>query len=176
MLTRRQFLKVGAASGVVLAGAGWFAARRGRAPARGFQWLDTRSATIVTALVPAVLDGALPAAQPARGDAVRETVAAFDRAVSGLSPPVQEEIAQLFALLGLAAGRFIVAGVRSEWAEATGDEVTAFLARWRSSRFGLLRAGYQALTQLVIAAWYGNPASWERIGYPGPPTLEPPPS
>lgn len=172
MPTRRQFLKVGLASGAVLAGAGWLALRRGRAPAPGFQWLDGRSATIVTALVPAVLEGALPMAGTARAAAVREVVAAFDRAVSGLSPAVQEEIAQLFSLLGLAAGRFIVAGVRSAWQEATGEEVQAFLRRWRTSRFGLLRAGYQALAQLIQAAWYGNPASWERIGYPGPPALE----
>ena len=176
MLTRRQFLKVGLASGAVLAGAGWFAMRRGRAPEGGFLWLDRRTAAIVTALVPAVLDGALPTGEAARRDAVREVVAAFDRAVSGLSPAVQEEIGQLFALLGLAAGRFIVAGVRSSWAEATQDEVVAFLARWRTSRFGLLRAGYQALAQLVIAAWYGNPDSWAGIAYPGPPSLDSRPS
>lgn len=173
MATRRQFLKVGLASGALLAGAGWFAMRWGRAPGAGFQWLDARSAAIVAALVPAILDGALPPDGQARRDAVGEVTRAFDRAVSGLSPAVQEEIAQLFSLLGLAAGRFIVAGVRSAWHEATGEEVAAFLARWRTSRFGLLRSAYQALTQLVLAAWYGNPASWERIGYPGPPALGP---
>lgn len=172
MVTRRQFLKVSVASGIVLAGAGWFAMRRGRVPAAGFQWLDHRSAKIVAALVPAVLEGSLPADGPARREAIRDVTFAFDRAVSGLAPAVQEEMAQLFSLLGLAAGRFIVAGVRSAWEEATGDEVAAFLRRWRTSRFGLLRAGYQALTQLIQAAWYGNPAAWERIGYPGPPSLE----
>lgn len=170
MPSRRQFLKLGLASGLVLAGAGWLALRR--EPAGGYQWLDRRSAAIVAALVPAVLDGALPADAPARSAAVRETTAAFDRAVSGLSPAVQEEIGQLFSLLGLAAGRFIVAGVRSSWAEATGEEVTAFLARWRASRFALLRAGCQALTQLIVASWYGNPASWPGIAYPGPPPLD----
>lgn len=172
MPTRRQFLQVGLASGAVLAGAGWLALRGGRRPAAGYGWLDARAARVVTAIVPAVLDGSLPEAADARKGAVQETVAAFDRAISGLSPAVQEEIAQLFSLLGLAAGRFIVAGVRSEWHEATPDELRAFLRRWRESRFGLLRAGYQALTQLILAAWYGNPASWESIGYPGPPSLE----
>jgi hypothetical protein len=171
MLTRRQFLKVGVASGLVLAGAGWFALRRGRAPAAGFLWLDERAAKIVAALVPAVLEGSLPMTEPARREAIRDVIAAFDRAIAGLAPVVQEEIDQLFSLLGLAAGRFIVAGVRSSWAEATGEEVAAFLKRWRTSRFGLLRAGYQALTQLIVAAWYGNPESWERIGYTGPPKL-----
>jgi hypothetical protein len=172
LATRRQFLKVGIAAGVVLAGAGWFALRAERRPAAGLHWLDDRSASIVTALVPAVLAGALPAGDPARVAAAREVVEAFDRAIAGLTPAVQEEIWQLFSLLGLAAGRFIVAGVRSPWPEATGEEVSAFLARWRTSRFGLLRAGYQALTQLIIAAWYGNPASWTRIGYGGPPQIE----
>jgi hypothetical protein len=113
----------------------------------------------------------LPAGEPARRAAVRDVVEAFDRAVSGLAPAVQAEISQLFSLLGLAAGRFIIAGVRSSWPEATGEEVAAFLARWRTSRFALPRAGYQALTQLIIAAWYGNPASWPGIGYDGPPPL-----
>jgi hypothetical protein len=171
MLTRRQFLKVGIASGAVLAGAGWLYLRRGPGPAKGLQWLDERGRTIVAALAPIVLEGALPGAQAERAQALDEVVAAFDRAVSGLSPAVQEEIRQLFALLGLAAGRFIVAGVRSAWHEATPEEVAGFLRRWQSSRFGLLRAGYQALTQLLLAAWYGNAASWERIGYPGPPAL-----
>lgn len=172
MLTRRQFLKVGIASGFVLAGAGWIALRRGRAPAPGQTWLDASSATIVTALVPVVLHDAIPADGPPRQAAIHDVVSAFDRAVAGLSPAVQEEVAQLFSLLGLAAGRFVVAGVRSGWREATVDEVAGFLRRWRTSRLQILRAGYQALAQLIVASWYGNPASWERIGYPGPPELD----
>jgi hypothetical protein len=172
MPTRRQFLKVGLASGAVLAGAGWLYLRGGAAPAPGLQWLDARGRAIVAALAPVVLDGALPEEAQARARALAEVVAAFDRAVSGLSPAVQDEIRQLFALLGIAAGRFIVAGVRSAWAEATPDEVAAFLRRWRASRWDLLRAGCQALTQLLVAAWYGNADSWARIGYPGPPQFE----
>jgi hypothetical protein len=49
--------------------------------------------------------------------------------------------------------------------------VAGFLARWRTSRFDLARAGYQALTQLIQAAWYDNPVAWRAIGYPGPPAL-----
>lgn len=176
MPTRRQFLKVGLASGALLAGAGWLALRRGRGPSAGFVWLDERSAVIVTAIVPSVLEGAIPAGDPQRRVAVREAVEAFDRAVAGLAPAVQGELQELFSLLGLAAGRFIVAGVRSSWAEATQEEVSAFLERWRSSRFSLLRAGCQAITQLIVAAWYGNSVSWSNIGYPGPPPLGPPSS
>jgi hypothetical protein len=31
-----------------------------------------------------------------------------------------------------------------------------------------LRSAYQALHDLVLGAWYANPANWDAIGYPGP--------
>ena len=50
------------------------------------------------------------------------------------------------------------------WPTWGGEEIAAFLDRWRFSRFGIQRAGYQALIQLLQAAWYGNPISWSTIG------------
>jgi hypothetical protein len=61
--------------------------------------------------------------------------------------------------------------VTSPWAEAGRDDVAAFLDGWRTSGFTLLRSAYDALHQLVFAAWYGNPRSWPAIGYAGPPAL-----
>jgi hypothetical protein len=54
--------------------------------------------------------------------------------------------------------------------EASAEDIARFLERWRHSSIALLRSGYQALHELVMAAWYGNAQSWGRIGYPGPPT------
>jgi hypothetical protein len=169
--TRRQFLQAGIAGGVLLAGAGWWALRGDRRPAAGLQWLDESSAPIVAAIVPAVLEGALPQDAAARRTAQREVLEAFDRAIAGLAPAVQAEIAQLFSLLAMPPVRVALAGVTPPWAEATPAQAAAFLARWRESRFALLRAAGEALCQLILAAWYGNPASWAAIGYPGPPSL-----
>jgi hypothetical protein len=91
-----------------------------------------------------------------------------DQAVSGLPPGVQEEVAQLFALLGFPLSRRLLAGVVSPWLEASPETIQAFLQRWRASRFALLRSAYAALHELMMAAWYGNPMSWPAIGYPGP--------
>lgn len=135
-----------------------------------YRVLDARGAGVVQALVPAVLAGALPPSGPERAVAIRETVESFDRAVSGLSPAVQREIDDLLGLLRYAPTRIAFTGVWSGWEGASEESVAAFLARWRESRFDLLRAGYQALTQLLQAAWYGNPKAWDGIGYPGPPT------
>ena len=170
LLTRRQFIKVG------IAGAALFAAARYldrplAAPADAYRVLDENSAKIVRALIPVVLAGSLPGEEIARVRAISETLAAFDRAVSGLAPAVQEELLQLFSFLNFAPSRVAFAGVWTAFDETPPEEIKAFLTRWRHSRFDLQRQGYEALTQLIQASWYDNPASWKAIGYPGPPAL-----
>ncbi len=170
MLTRRQFIQVGLAGAAILV-----AARvldRSAAPEPGgYLVLDKRTAGLIGALAPVVLAGSLPADGAAKAVATREIVEAFDRAVSGLSPAVQEEIGQLLSLLSFPPTRVALAGLGPAWEDAAPEEIAAFLARWRNSRFDLFRAGYQALTQLLQAAWYDNPLSWAGVGYPGPPAL-----
>ena len=160
MVSRRRFLQVGVAGVAVLA-----LAKALDRPAP--------NAHLVAALVPVVLAGALPEAGPARAAAIREVVEAFDRAIAGLSPAVRAEIDDLFGVLRFAPTRIALTGLWKPVEEASSEEISAFLARWRTSRFDLLRAGYQALTQLIQASWYDNPSSWAAIGYPGPPALGP---
>lgn len=169
MPSRRRFLQVGLAGAAVLAIAGLVARPRRDGT---FRAIASDDAPVIAAIAAVVLEGALPA-PPRREAALREVVEAFDRAVSGLAPAVRDEIGELLGLLRFAPGRIAFTGIRQPLAEASPDEVAAFLSRWRASRFDLLRAGCQALTQLVNAAWYGNPASWPAIGYPGPPALAP---
>ncbi len=140
-------------------------------PGATLRVLDARGAGLIEALVPAVLADMLPVPAAERASAIREVLEAFDRAVSGLSPAVQKEIDELLSVLRYAPSRVALAGVWTPWEDASLEAVSAFLARWRDSRFALFRAGYQALTQLLQAAWYGNPRSWPAIGYPGPPAL-----
>ncbi|HSK41906.1 MAG TPA: hypothetical protein VK943_19225, partial [Arenibaculum sp.] len=78
---------------------------------------------------------------------------------------------QLLSLLSFAPARIALAGVWSDWEHAGTADVSAFLRRWRDSRFAHLRAGHSALRDLAIAAWYANPDAWPAIGYPGPPEM-----
>jgi hypothetical protein len=170
LLTRRRFIKVG------IAGAALFAAARYldrplAAPANGYRVLDENSAAIVRALIPVVLAGSIPREEIARVRAVSETLAAFDRAVSGLAPAVQDELTQLFSFLNFTPSRVAFAGLLTPIDEAPPGDIKAFLTRWRHGRFDLQRQSYEALTQLIQASWYDNPASWKAIGYPGPPVL-----
>jgi hypothetical protein len=169
--TRRQFIKVGIAGGLVLAGARWLDRPQAAAVQAGLRFLDARGASMVAALVPVVLAGALPTEAAARRTAVDETVGAFDRAVAGLSPAVRKEVEELFAILRFAPTRLVFTGLWSSLEESPAEEIAGFLTRWRYSHFGIQRAGYQAITQLLQAAWYGNSASWAGIGYPGAPAI-----
>jgi hypothetical protein len=167
--TRRAFLTTGVLGAAALATAGWLRLRAPR-DAAGHA-LDADGRAIVASMVPAFLAGALPAREPERGDAIRETVASIEQAIAGLPPAAQRELAQLFALLAFAPARVVLTGTTTDWAQASVADVDAVLERWRESRIALLRSAYDGLHQLVLAAWYGNPRAWPAIGYPGPPPL-----
>jgi hypothetical protein len=171
MPTRRQFIKVGLAGALVFAAARWLDRPGAIAAAPGYQFLDANTASVAAALIPVVLAGALPAEAAARARAIEETTGAFDRAVAGLSPAVRGEVDQLFSILRFAPARLMFTGLWAPVEEASAEDIAAFLKRWRTSSFEIQRAGYQALTQLLQAAWYGNSASWAFIGYPGAPAI-----
>lgn len=170
-LTRRRFLAAGAAGGVALALAGGYAWLRGRRARPEIRAFDADALAIVRAIVPAMLAGALPAPTGPRADAIDDTVEHVRRAVEGLAPSAQAELAQLFALLSTGVGRRLFAGLAPAWKDAAPAEVDAFLVAWRDSGWALKRSAYDALHQLILAAWYANPRSWGAIGYPGPPPL-----
>ncbi|HVF63476.1 MAG TPA: hypothetical protein VNE58_05745 [Casimicrobiaceae bacterium] len=168
-MRRRTFLSLGLAGAAALSTAGWWArVRRSSTPTRG---LDADARAIVSAIVPAMLDGALPSEASSTHSAIIDTVSHVDRAIAGLPEHARSELSQLFALLALPPARRAFAGVSAPWTEAGKDEVRAFLDDWRDSRWSLKRSAYDALHQLVMAAWYGNPRAWTGIGYPGPPSI-----
>jgi len=172
MTTRRTFLVVGLAGGATLAATWWLRGTRERDSvpdmAAPLAALDADAPAIVAAIAAVMLDGALPADRQA---AVTETVAGVARAVGGLAPIAQQELGELFSLLAFPPTRVALAGVMTPWADASDEAVAAFLERWRTSRWMLLRSAYDALHQLIFAAWYGNPRAWASIGYPGPPAV-----
>ncbi len=160
-LTRRELLKTGAA-GVALLTLADCARRSGT--------IDDAQRNVVLKIAGVMLDGAIPASDPQRARALAEAASGFAIAVGGLPPHVQAEVQQLFSLLTFAPTRRLIAGL-PPWNDATPAQIAGFLTRWRFSGFQLLRSGYDALHQLVMAGWYGNDDAWARIGYPGPPKV-----
>ncbi len=164
MVRRRTFLKLGLAGGTLLAAAGAASWLAGRDPAANRR-------EVLAGVVPAVLDGALPATAAQRAPAIDRTIDAVEQAIAALSPSAQDELAQLFALAALAPTRLALTGLTMPWRDAGLAEVSAVLQAWRTHRLTLLQSAYHALHDLVTGSWYAEPAHWAAIGYDGPPQL-----
>lgn len=173
-VARRTFLKVGVAGAALLLVGRWLAptfAGQSGTDAILMRNLAPADARSLRRIVPVLLEGALPADKIERETAIVEIIHGVDRTVGHQSPAVRQEIRDLFGLLSGATTRALVAGIWSSWEQARDDDIRAFLTSWRNSRFDLLRAGYAGLNNLIATSWYGNPRSWTRIGYAGPPSL-----
>jgi hypothetical protein len=166
-ITRRSFVKAGVLGTLVLVAGGGVYRHIHPAVSTGFV-LDGGARAVLAAVVPAVLDGVLPDDPAQRARAVEATIDGVRQAVAGLPLTVQQEVQDLFGLLALAPARRLLAGVPDDWPAARAEDVAAWLQRWRTHRLSLLRSACQALHDLVLGTWYGNPANWAAIGYPGP--------
>ncbi|MHB8146183.1 MAG: hypothetical protein ACYDGM_02830 [Vulcanimicrobiaceae bacterium] len=177
MISRRELIKTGVAGAVVLGLARCAPQRSPSAPkwtddGYDYRVLDPQQREVVAVIAGVMLAGALPASNAHDGTApLTLAVRGVDTAVAGLTPSVQAEVQQLFGLLTNPIVRPLATGLWSGWSDAGTHDVTAFLTRWRFSGLVLLRSGYDALHQLVMAGWYGNDAAWPHTGYPGPPKI-----
>ena len=165
--TRRTFLKAGLlAAAVLAAGGGWYRHTH-PAPPRGFV-LDGEARAALDAIVAAILSGALPDAPADPARAIAATTARVHQTILGLPLSAQQEVQDLFGLLAIGPARRLLTGIPDGWAAAQEADIAAFLQDWRVHRLSLLRTAYAALHDLVLGAWYSEPAHWDAIGYPGP--------
>jgi hypothetical protein len=167
-LSRRTFLRAGLLGTLALAaGGGIYRFAHGPALPHRFA-LDGEARAAIDAIIPAMLAGALPPDGIARRAAIPAATARVHQAILGLPLATQKEIQDLFGLLALGPARRFIAGVTDGWADASTEQVGAFLQNWRTHRFATLQVAYHALHDLVLGAWYADPSSWAAIGYPGP--------
>ena len=131
-----------------------------------------RARAIVAAIVPVLLEGALPDADGA-SRRVPKSLPASIAAIAGLPPAVAQRA-------GASCSHCFPLRRHAAWLPASGHRGRRLHANRlpRFSRPGAtaaspcLRSAYGALHQLILAAWYGNPRAWPAIGYGGPPSLE----
>lgn len=169
---RRQFLKVGLLGSATLSIAACCVSDSRKSNIKDkFLWLKEDDHELLAALIPVMLDGALPDNNAAHSLAIKEIITGVDISVAHMLPTVRDEVRQLFSLLEFTPSRIVLAGIWSCWENASPRNISSFLACWKESDFDLLRIGYSALHDLITGAWYANPRSWARIHYPGPPLL-----
>lgn len=171
-LSRRHLLRVGLLGSAFLASAGLTATLSGcsaSTPQAGFAVLRASDLPFLHALIPVLLEGAVPAENLPQ--AVAGTLQSLDYSLDHLSPEMLKLTVQLFDVLALPLTRGPLTGVWGRWDQASAADVRAFLERWQNSAIGLLQMGHASLLQLVMMSWYSRAESWAHCGYPGPPTV-----
>ncbi len=113
----------------------------------------------------------LPSEEAERQAALELVLAGCDRYMAHMPPPVQDEAREALDLLDITLVRWLLGGPWGDWEQAAEEDVRAFLENLRTSRFALKRSLYQFLHDMGLIGWFGHPASWSALGYPGPPDL-----
>lgn len=126
---------------------------------------------VFTSVARAILAGTLPQ-QPAPAQAaLAGLLQRIDALVQALPPHAQAELSQLLGLLGTGVGRRTLAGLTPDWRSASVTEVQHALQSMRTSRLALRLQSYQALHDIVGAAYFSEASTWPALGYPGPLTI-----
>ena len=165
-MQRRTLLKLGALSATMLLVAGGAAVllRPGLQQGR----LTPEAQAVFSSVAGAILDGTLPVAPGERARALAGLMQRIDDMVQAFPPHVQAELSQLLGLLASSVGRRALAGLSTDWAGASVAQVQQALQTMRVSRLALRQQSYQALHDMVGAAYFSDAATWAALGYPGP--------
>lgn len=165
-MQRRTWLKLGAVSATVLIVAGGTVALLQPGLQQGR--LTTGAQNVFTSVARAILDGTLPKEPAAAQVALAGLLERIDALVQALPPHAQAELSQLLGLLGTGVGRRTLAGLAPDWRSASVIEVQQALQSMRTSRLALRLQSYQALHDIVGAAYFSDASTWPTLGYPGP--------
>jgi hypothetical protein len=170
---RRRFIQGGLVGIVLLAGAGLLAwRRRGELEGTGggpFAVLSGLEAAVLLDIARRIVPPSPPFPSP---DAVRvaERVDAF-LAMSHVG--VQRDVKRLLVLFDSALIGLLLDASPTRFRTASPAGQDARLVSWSRCRLAVRRTGFRALRRLVCSAYYSSPATWDAVGYPGPPALGP---
>jgi len=165
-MQRRTLLKVGLGATALIAVAGGTLSLLHPGLVDGRLTVSGRA--VFEAVARAVLDGSLPADPTRRHAAITAHLKRLDDTLAGLPHPTRAELSQLLALLGSAPGRVALAGLRTDWPDASVGDMQHALQGMRTSSLAVRQQAYHALRDLTNAAYYADPSVWSLMGYPGP--------
>lgn len=168
-MQRRTLLKLGLGATLLLAAAGGAVVMMRPALSGGHLRAGVREVMRGVAL--AVLDGVLPPESAARQAALDAHLLRLDATIAAFPASTQVELSQLLALLAAPPGRLALAGLSSDWTEASVAQIQNALQGMRVSSLALKQQAYHALRDLTNAAYFSDPSAWAYLGYPGPSDL-----
>lgn len=165
-MQRRSLLKlgIGAAAVLAVAGGGIALLRPGIEAGR----LAPAGREVFGAVARAVLDGVLPPDATEQARALQAHLDRVDTTIAAFPAATRAELSQLLALLGSAAGRIGLAGLRTHWSDASVEQTQQALQGMRTASLSLRQQAYHALRDLTNAAYFADAATWPAMGYAGP--------
>ncbi len=160
-MQRRQFIMLGLGAGVSLSlGLSLYPVLHNTAQDR------TDAATLVLdALLPALLQGALPAEVTAQQAALRRSRDAVLQFLPYLPRSQQAQLQQLFLLLQQRLGHLALTGHWLSLNELPISSRLQLLSNWRDSYLDTLQQAYHGLRELLYGAYYGQPQHWPALKY-----------
>lgn len=164
MIHRRAFFKTGVVGALILGTS--FSLKRSLSfsPALPeFSFLDRHDVFNLKTLSRSILKGSPLESE----EDLVQVVKGVEVAILGLSKPVQDEIKELLFLFKWNPSRILIG-----FDPRDQDSSDKLIQKWRHHPLQLFRGAYGALCELINASYYGNPSSWESIGYPGPPEID----
>lgn len=97
---------------------------------------------------------------------IRNVIRGFDRKIMLASGEKRADLRSLLVLLQIPVLRWSMG-----WHGA--DPAANLLTDCRYSRLLLKRQAYAGLREGILTSFYGSPAGWQVLGYPGPPWAQP---
>ena len=126
---------------------------------------------VFAAVARGVLADSLPPDPVAREKALAAHLDRLDSTLAGFPPHAQAELSQLLALLAFAPGRLAIAGLSTDWADASASQIQQSMQSMRTSSIATRQQVYHALRDLTNAAYFADASAWGQMGYPGPRTI-----
>ncbi|SEH65402.1 hypothetical protein SAMN05660691_00663 [Rheinheimera pacifica] len=123
---------------------------------------------VLSALLPALLYGALPQDATLAATELSRTKAAVADFMPFLPLRQQQELHQLFNLLANRVTQLALTGYIAALPQLSISQRLQLLNQWRDSYLGLLQQAYHGLRELLYGAYYGQSEHWQALAYTAP--------
>ena len=123
---------------------------------------------VLSALLPALLYGALPQDATLAAAELDRTKTAISDFLPFLPLRQQQELNQLFNLLANRISQLGLTGYVTALSDLALQQRLQLLNQWRDSYLTLLQQAYHGLRELLYGAYYGQSEHWQALAYSAP--------
>ncbi|MBM7070829.1 TAT leader-containing periplasmic protein [Shewanella sp. 202IG2-18] len=127
-----------------------------------------KHALLFTALLPVLLDGALPADEVERQQQIERTIENIHITMSLLPEHAQQKLMQLLELLETQFGTLLLTSSFTSFLELSPNGLQQLLTYWREHYLSMMNEAYLGLRELVMSSYYASPEHWGLLNYQKP--------